>query len=142
MANRKQTQEPRFEPLADLGRKYAAQREAMQKRLIEDWIKNKPTPRKLRNAWIFLIENPDLIQGHDYSLYFYHALRSLVGKMPRRREPSREDIAALVDLCVSGGMSLRKARQFVGEALIRRKTVEAVTRAHQREGRARRDKSR
>ena len=140
MANRKQTQEPRFEPLADLGRKYAAQREAMQKRLIEDWIKNKPTPRKLRNAWIFLIENPDLIQGHDYSLYFYYALRRLVGKKPVRRGPSQEDIAALVDLCVFGGMSLGEARQFVADALIQRKTVEAVKQAHHRQ--RRRNKSR
>jgi hypothetical protein len=131
----------KFPPLAELARKYAAQREARQKGLIEDWIKNKPTKTRLQNAWIFLVQNPDLIQKPNYSVYIYHGLQSLVKKLPRGRRPSQEDIATLVDLCVSGGMSLGEARQFVADSLSPKKSVEAVKEAHLRE-RRRRNKSR
>jgi hypothetical protein len=142
MATQKQTPGPMFEPLADLGQKYAAQGEALRKRLIEDWIKNKPTPTKLRNTWIFLSQNPDLIQGHDYSRYFYHALRRLVGKKPQYRGPSQEDIAGMVELCELSGMQPGEARQFVADSLKRVKPVQTVARTHQRVKKARRDKSR
>jgi uncharacterized protein YoaH (UPF0181 family) len=141
MAKRKLASELRFEPLADLEREYAPQREAIQKRLIEDWTKNKPTKTRLQNAWFFLVENPDRIQDSRYSVFIYHGLRSLIEKLPQRRKPSQEDIFELVELCRFGGMSPGEARQFVAESLKQRKTVEAVARAHQR-NKKRRDKSR
>jgi uncharacterized protein YoaH (UPF0181 family) len=141
MAKRNRPPPIKFGPLSELGRKRAAQREALQKGLIEDWIKNKPTKIRLQNALIFLVQNPELIQEPHYSVYIYHGLRSLVKKMPRGRRPSQEDIAELVDLCVSGGMSLGKARQFVADSLRPRKSVEAVKEAHLRENR-RHNKSR
>jgi hypothetical protein len=132
MAKQKKSLPLKFEPLANLGRKYAAQREALRKRLIENWTKNKPTPTELRNAWILLVENPELIPGPEYSLYVYYGLRRLVGKKPWRRGLTGKHIDELVGLCVFGGMPLGKARQFVRDSLIPKPTGEAIKQAQYR----------
>jgi hypothetical protein len=140
MAEPNHTATPSFESLADLGRKYGAQREAMRKRLIEGWTKNKPPPTEQRNAWILLVENPELIASPEYSVYVYYGLRRLLGKKPWHRRLTDRHIDALVGLCVFGGTQLGKARQFVGSSLVRTKTAEAVKQAQYRIGK--RDKQR
>jgi hypothetical protein len=132
MAKQGQPAQIDFPPLSELGRKYSAQREAMQKSLIDDWTKNKPPPTELRNAWIHLVENPELILGPEYSLYVYYGLRRLVGKKPWRRRLTDRHIDELVGLCVFAGMPLGKARQFVADSLKQRKTADAVKQAQYR----------
>ena len=52
MATQKQIPGPMFEPLADLGQKYAAQGEALRKQIIDEWNETyQSTKRHLRNAW-------------------------------------------------------------------------------------------
>jgi hypothetical protein len=124
--------------LAELGQKYAPQREAARKRVLAEWNRRfhegerPPTTRELRSICIFLVENPELIGGHYAPFIYLVLLRWLKKTPPPKRAFSAKEIAGMVDLYIESGMSLIKARKHVAQSL--RMEVEAVKQDHLRHG--------
>jgi hypothetical protein len=133
-------------PLAELGLKYSAQREAERKRVFDGWngrLEGRPPPtkRELRSYCQFLIVRPHLIEG-PYAPSIFLILQDWFAKTPPPKRPStaKQD-AAVVDWVIeTEKIPPGKARQKVAEAF--GMTVEAVKQNHLRHGKSELDKSR
>jgi hypothetical protein len=120
-----------------------AKKEA-KKQVLEKWSKvlreEKPTMSQLQMIGYELFESPHLIQG-PLAPYIYLILQSWLAKtrFPKWGNSGKET-ADLVAHFVEAGAQLTQARKSVAELLHR--TEAAVTQAHLRHRKARRDKPR
>jgi hypothetical protein len=132
-----------FEPLAELGWKYSAER----KRALDEWNRRRgdrppPTKREQRNVCKFLLDNPFLLK-EPYGQYILPILQSWLAKTdPSKRPYSGKEIAGFADFVIDTETPHNKARAYqkVAEAL--RMTADAVKQNHVRHGKSKRDKSR
>jgi hypothetical protein len=90
--------------------------------------------RELRDTAVFLLANPDLIEGGLFTPAICKVLAHYIKITPRRGH-SAEETAEIVDLCLDMDDSQAAARAYAERAT--GKTAEAVKQAHLRFGRKR-----
>jgi hypothetical protein len=120
--------------LADLGRRYAAQGDALRKHGLDTWRRPPPTTLELVTVGKFLLDHPEQIEW-PWDRYVLPIIKKWLGKTkePKRRFRAK-DVAKAVDLLdvAKTPDSQLWARKWIAEELDM--TFGAVKKSHARFG--------